>query len=92
MGGWEIYCAICGGTFCSEVDMDPEGTDKDYYRYEVLRDCNLEWLDRVCALGINHDARGNDKYVTIAYLRHYQEHILIVLDHFSQMTVVIGIM
>lgn len=72
MGGWEIYCAICGGTFFSEVDMDPEGTDKDHYRYEVLRDCNLEWLDKVCVLGINDQAHGNDKYVTIAYPQHYK--------------------
>lgn len=46
--------------------MDPEGMDEDYYRYEVLRDCNLEWLDKVCALGINPDARGNDKCVTVS--------------------------
>lgn len=66
MGGWEIYCAICGSTFSSQVDMDPEGTDEEYYRYEVLKDCNLEWLDKVCALGINPDVSGNDKFVTVA--------------------------
>ncbi|KAJ5680961.1 hypothetical protein N7536_012100 [Penicillium majusculum] len=77
MGGWEIYCAICGGTFSSEVDMDPEGTDKDYYRYEVLRDCNLEWLDKVCVLGINDEAHGNDKYVTIAYPQHYKGQVYV---------------
>ncbi|CAG8898820.1 unnamed protein product [Penicillium egyptiacum] len=62
MGGWAIYCAICGGTFSSQVDMDPEGTEEDHYRYEILRDCNLEWLDKVCALGINPSARGNVNY------------------------------
>ncbi|KAK4863868.1 hypothetical protein LT330_010349 [Penicillium expansum] len=46
--------------------MDPEGTDEEYYRYEVLKDCNLEWLDKVCALGINPDVSGNDKFVTVA--------------------------
>lgn len=72
--------------------MDPDGTDEDYYRYEVLRDCNLEWLDRVCALDIHDEARGNDKCVTIAYSRHFKKYILLFLDHFSRMTVVIGIM
>ncbi|KAF7522271.1 hypothetical protein PCG10_007572 [Penicillium crustosum] len=51
--------------------MDPEGTDKDYYRYEVLRDCNLEWLDKVCVLGINDDAHGNDKFGTILKAKKY---------------------
>jgi hypothetical protein len=44
--------------------MDPEGTDEDCYRYDLLQDCNLEWLDEVCGLGVNPDARGNEKSVT----------------------------
>jgi hypothetical protein len=67
MGGWEIYCAICGGPFSSQVDMDPEGTEEDSYRYDVLKDCDLEWLDDLCALGLNPDARAIDKFV-ILYL------------------------
>jgi hypothetical protein len=66
MGGWAIFCAICGGPFSSKVDMDPEGSEEDCYRYEVLRDCKLGWLDKLCALGINPDAPGNDKSVTVA--------------------------
>ncbi|CAP78995.1 Pc06g00020 [Penicillium rubens Wisconsin 54-1255] len=62
MGGWEIYCAICSGTFSSQVDMDPEGTDEDCYRYDLLQECNLEWLNEVCGLGVNPDARGNENY------------------------------
>ncbi|CAI7671438.1 unnamed protein product [Penicillium pancosmium] len=58
--GWAIFCAICGGPFSSEVDIDPESTD-ECYRGEVLRDFNLEWLDDLCALGINPDAPGDDK-------------------------------
>ncbi|KAJ5998541.1 hypothetical protein N7451_006351 [Penicillium sp. IBT 35674x] len=58
--GWAIFCAICGGPFSSEVDIDPENTD-ECYRDRVLRDSNLEWLDDLCALGINPDALGNDK-------------------------------
>ncbi|KAJ5284776.1 hypothetical protein N7524_000082 [Penicillium chrysogenum] len=62
MGGWEIYCAICSGTFSSQVDMDPEGTVEDCYRYDLLQECNLEWLNEVCGLGVNPDARGNENY------------------------------
>ncbi|KAJ5210857.1 hypothetical protein N7491_010669 [Penicillium cf. griseofulvum] len=63
MGGWSVYCAICGGPFSSNVEIDPEetGDDDGYYRDKVLRGCNLEWLDDVCGLGINSDAPGNDK-------------------------------
>lgn len=65
MGGWEVYCALCGVPFSSQVEMDPEGTDENSYRYEVLKDCDLEWLDRLCALGFNSDALGTDKFVNV---------------------------
>lgn len=65
MGGWYIYCAICGGPFSSQVEMDPEGTEEDSYRYDVLKDCDLGWLDNLCALGFNPDAGGIDKFVII---------------------------
>jgi hypothetical protein len=61
MGGWAIYCAICGGTFASDVAMDPEGTDEYSYRYEVIRDSDLRWLDKLRGLGVNPDAPGTDK-------------------------------
>ncbi|OJJ77719.1 hypothetical protein ASPBRDRAFT_36976 [Aspergillus brasiliensis CBS 101740] len=61
MGGWAIFCAICGGPFSSQVDMDCEGTDERAYRFDILEDCNLEWLDELRALGINPDATGSDK-------------------------------
>ncbi|GIK07651.1 hypothetical protein Aspvir_003317 [Aspergillus viridinutans] len=41
--------------------MDPEGIEEDYYRYEVLKDCDLGWLDKLRALGVNPEAHGNDK-------------------------------
>ncbi|OQE12775.1 hypothetical protein PENFLA_c063G07543 [Penicillium flavigenum] len=61
MGGWAIFCAICGGPFSSQVDMDCEGTDERAYRFDILEDCNLEWLDKLRALGMNPDATGSDK-------------------------------
>ncbi|KAL3462676.1 hypothetical protein BJX64DRAFT_137540 [Aspergillus heterothallicus] len=65
MGGWEIFCAICGGPFSSQVDMDCEGTDEMAYRYDVLEDCNLDWLNKLQALGINPDApASNNSFIT----------------------------
>ncbi|KAF4207526.1 hypothetical protein CNMCM8927_002931 [Aspergillus lentulus] len=61
MGGWAIFCAICGGPFSSQVDMDCEGTNERAYRFEILKDCNLEWLDELRALGMNPGATGSDK-------------------------------
>ncbi|KAI2814229.1 hypothetical protein CBS115989_8758 [Aspergillus niger] len=61
MGGWAIFCAICGGPFSSQVDIDCEGTDERAYRFDILEDCNLEWLDELRALGMNPNAIGSDK-------------------------------
>ncbi|CEL10222.1 Putative F-box domain protein [Aspergillus calidoustus] len=61
MGGWAIFCALCGGPFSSQVDMDCEGTDERAYRFDILEDCNLDWLDELQALGMNPDATGSDK-------------------------------
>ncbi|KAL6230961.1 hypothetical protein BDW75DRAFT_248250 [Aspergillus navahoensis] len=61
MGGWAIFCAICGGPFSSQVDMDYEGADERAYRFDILKDCSLEWLDELRALGANPDATGSDK-------------------------------
>lgn len=65
MGGWEVFCAICGGPFSSQMDMDAESTDENCYRYEVLKDSELEWLDELCALGVNQSASGTDKCVLV---------------------------
>ncbi|KAF3394026.1 hypothetical protein F1880_005532 [Penicillium rolfsii] len=45
-----------------QVEMDPEGTEEGSYRYDVLIDYDLGWLDKLCALGFNSDASGNDNY------------------------------
>ncbi|PYH77020.1 hypothetical protein BO82DRAFT_395735 [Aspergillus uvarum CBS 121591] len=65
MGDWDIYCAICGAPFSSRVDIDPEGTEGNRYRYEILKNSSLKWLDEVRALGINADSPATDKsYLT----------------------------
>jgi hypothetical protein len=65
MGSWEIYCALCGGTFSSDMEMDPEGTEEDYYGYDILKDYDLGWLDEVCALGFNPEASRIDNFVIL---------------------------
>lgn len=64
-----FFCAICGGPFSSQVDMDCEGTDERAYRFDILEHCNLEWLDELRALGINPDATGSDKFVVTRHQR-----------------------
>lgn len=65
MGGWEIFCAICGGTFFSSVDIDCENTDEYAYRDTVLGESDVSWLGRVRGLGMNDSAPGNDRsYLT----------------------------
>jgi hypothetical protein len=70
MGGWAIFCALCGGPFSSQVDMDCEGTDERAYRFDILEDCNLDWLDELQALGMNPDATGSDKFVVARTIRY----------------------
>lgn len=76
MGGWDIYYAICGGPFSSQVEMDPEGTEEDSYRYDVLKHCDLGCVDGLCALGVNPDGGEIDKFVIICL--HNTGHALIV--------------
>ncbi|RAH67272.1 uncharacterized protein BO66DRAFT_329571 [Aspergillus aculeatinus CBS 121060] len=65
MGEWDIYCAICGAPFSSRVDIDPKGTKQNHYRYEILKNSSLKWLDEVRALGINADSPATDRsYLT----------------------------
>ncbi|PYI35974.1 hypothetical protein BP00DRAFT_333387 [Aspergillus indologenus CBS 114.80] len=65
MGEWDIYCAICGAPFSSRVDIDTEGTEGNRYRYEILKNSSLKWLDEVRALGLNADSPATDKsYLT----------------------------
>jgi hypothetical protein len=49
--------------------MDCEGTDERAYRFDILEDCNLDWLDELQALGMNPDATGSDKFVVARAIR-----------------------
>ncbi|KAE8327907.1 hypothetical protein BDV39DRAFT_192560 [Aspergillus sergii] len=64
MGGFHVYCAICGSTFSSRdfisIDSDDEMGDHTYSG-EVIGDSDLEWLNDLRALGLNPDAVGERK-------------------------------
>lgn len=66
MGGFHVYCAICGSTFSSRsfisIDSDDEMGDHTYSG-EVIGDSDLGWLDDLRALGFNPDAVGERKWV-----------------------------
>ncbi|KAJ5651970.1 hypothetical protein N7507_009396 [Penicillium longicatenatum] len=61
MGGWDVYCAICGSTFDSKLSIDSDDETDATYSGEVIGDSDLKWLETLCALGINPDIRGERK-------------------------------
>ncbi|KAE8159866.1 hypothetical protein BDV40DRAFT_272152 [Aspergillus tamarii] len=64
MGGFHVYCAICGSTFSSSqfLSIDSDSDMGDYtYSGEVIGDSDLGWLDDLRALGLNPDAVGERK-------------------------------
>lgn len=66
MGGFHVYCAICGSTFSSSqfLSIDSDSDMGDYtYSGEVIGDSDLGWLDDLRALGLNPDAVGERKFV-----------------------------
>lgn len=68
MGGWDVYCAICGSTFRSSVSIDSDDETDLTYSGEVIGESDIKWLDTLCALGINPDVPGENKFVI--YLSH----------------------
>ncbi|KAF7588703.1 hypothetical protein BBP40_005303 [Aspergillus hancockii] len=61
MGGFDVYCAICGSTFRSGVSIDSDDETDFTYSGDVLGDNDLEWLNTLCALGLNPTAPGQRK-------------------------------
>ncbi|KAJ5889850.1 hypothetical protein N7504_010660 [Penicillium tannophilum] len=61
MGGWDVYCAICGSTFRSSVSIDSDDETDLTYSGEVIGESDIKWLDTLCALGINPDVPGENK-------------------------------
>ncbi|EEU42515.1 uncharacterized protein NECHADRAFT_80127 [Fusarium vanettenii 77-13-4] len=69
MGGFHVYCVICGAT-TTEVEIGPReqpGDDEDVYmenRYDedVIGDEDMEWFRQARLLGFNPDASGANKF------------------------------
>ncbi|KAJ6109922.1 hypothetical protein N7486_002157 [Penicillium sp. IBT 16267x] len=61
MGGWDVYCAICGSTFDSRLSIDSDDETDATYSGEVIGQSDLKWLETLCALGINSNIPGERK-------------------------------
>jgi hypothetical protein len=53
MGGWDSYCAICGSTFKSHLSIDSDDETDLTYSGKVIGESDLQWLQTLCALGLN---------------------------------------
>lgn len=64
MGGWDVYCAICGGPM-SQVYWEQEGEDDKYiYDANIFRnpeDPALDWLSDCRVIGENRDSENLSK-------------------------------
>ncbi|KAJ5606323.1 hypothetical protein N7510_009104 [Penicillium lagena] len=63
MGGFDVYCAICGSTFQSESNLSIDSDDETDQTYsgEVIGESDLTWLQTLRALGLNADIPGERK-------------------------------
>ncbi|KAF9886785.1 hypothetical protein FE257_011162 [Aspergillus nanangensis] len=61
MGGFDVYCAICGCTFSSRLSIDSDDETDYTYDGEVIGESDLEWLDHLRALGLNRGVSGDRK-------------------------------
>lgn len=63
MGGWDVYCAICGSTFNSRVSIDSDDETDLTYSGKVIGESDLQWLQTLRALGLNTDNTEERKSV-----------------------------
>jgi hypothetical protein len=63
MGGWDVYCAICGSTFSSRLSINSDDETGAAYSGKVIGKSDLEWLQNICALGTNANILGERKSV-----------------------------
>lgn len=65
MGGWDIFCAICGGPTTwvpedqEEIDEHPEDVQKSI---AILQHEDVQWLNKFRCIGENSDSASIDKY------------------------------
>lgn len=65
MGGYDVYCAICGGPLGNSLtdDLPPDLYDEDeIYDRNIVTPETAQWLDRTRVIGENPDSDSMDKY------------------------------
>lgn len=64
MGGYDVYCAVCGGPLGNIVsDERPDlYEDDEIYDRDILDPSKAAWLDRVRVMGENPDVASLSKY------------------------------
>lgn len=67
-----MYCAICGSTFGCSLSIDSDEETDLTYSGEVIGESDLEWLETLCALGLNAGISGERK--SVMYLFHEVTH------------------
>jgi hypothetical protein len=63
MGGWDVYCAICGSTFNSRLSVDSDDETDLTYSGEVIGESDLQWLQTLRALGLSTDSPEERKSI-----------------------------
>lgn len=68
MGGWDIFCAICGGPF-SGCEYEQENFDeqpKDVQQsLRILRHEDTAWVKKFRCIGENSESESIDKYFSL---------------------------
>ena len=70
MGGWDVYCAICGSTFKSDLSIDSDDETDLTYSGTVIGESDLQWLQTLRALGLNANSLDERKSVISLFHEH----------------------
>lgn len=65
MGGWDVYCVICGSLASELYQGDDDGSDyenEDAYDRDITNDEDTLWLGNMVVISENPRARAASKY------------------------------
>lgn len=61
MGGYDVYCAVCGGPL-RRVIFDHDAEDEDGFDRSVANRTTTAWLERVRIIGENPHSESISRY------------------------------
>lgn len=88
MGGWDVYCAICGSPFTNNLSIDSDDETDQTYSGEVIGDSDLDWLKVLRGLGINPDVSGERQYVVYHF---YESVIFFLISIHIDLSLLVGV-